>query len=54
LLPPVRVTVSTSLPPTCSHRISTPTFLMPTFQQAVKHEPAAGDQQDLFKGGKAS
>jgi adenine specific DNA methylase Mod len=25
-----------------------PPFVMPTFQQAVKHEPAAGDQADLF------
>ncbi|HXN01431.1 MAG TPA: DNA methyltransferase [Candidatus Dormibacteraeota bacterium] len=31
-----------------------PPFVMPTFQQAVKHDPAAGDQQDLFTGGKAS
>ncbi len=31
-----------------------PPFVMPTFQQAVKHEPAAGDQQDFLKGGKAS
>jgi len=31
-----------------------PPFVMPTFQQAVKHAPAAGDQQDFLKGGKAS
>ena len=31
-----------------------PPFVMPTFQQAVKHDPSAGDQQDFLKGGKAS
>jgi DNA methylase/NACHT-associated inactive restriction endonuclease len=31
-----------------------PPFVMPTYQQAVKLDPADGDQQDLFTGGKAS
>ena len=31
-----------------------PPFVMPTFQQAVKLEAPAGDQQDFLKGGKAS
>lgn len=31
-----------------------PPFVLPSFPQAVKHEPAAGDQQDFLKGGKAS
>jgi DNA modification methylase len=31
-----------------------PPFVMPTFQQAVKYESPAGDQQDFFNGGKAS
>lgn len=31
-----------------------PPFVMPTFQQAVKYESPAGDQQDFLTGGKAS
>jgi site-specific DNA-methyltransferase (adenine-specific) len=31
-----------------------PPFVLPTFQQAVKYESPAGQQEEMFKGGKAS